>query len=563
MVKFKIKRLQDALPIGSRIQWYEVKDVLGLGGFGITYLAHDMNLDHEVAIKEYMPSELATRLDDGSLKPIADDAEAQYKSCLNRFIDEARTLGKLRHPNIVRVRNIFEENNTAYMIMDYELGETLQDYLGRHKVLAYNVLETIINPLLDGLKYVHDAGFIHRDIKPANIFIRVDGEPVLLDFGAARRAYREKDVSMTGFFSHGYAPIEQYHHDKDNQGPWTDIYSLGATFFRTIAGVAPVDAMDRFMTIQKTGRDPYVTAMEIGAVNYPDTLLKAIDASLQIEKEDRPQRISEWRLYPDRTATTMVKTPDEFEIDLDSTQDKKSVVQKTLEKANAGDATAMSNMGFIYAKGITVEQNEEEALKWYIKAAEKGHLTSQYNLGVMYSKGRGIAQDFGESFKWYMAAAQQGDISAQAIVAMMYAKGIGTERNYTEAVNWYERAAVKGHANSQYVLANMYLKGRGIDEDPEEAFKLYRAAANNGHINAQLMLAYLYGKGMGVRRDDTMSFHWYLKAAEQGNSNAQYNLGVIFAKGRGIGKDVEKARHWYQQAAKQGDENARNALKRL
>ncbi len=563
MARVKKQILHNALPTGHKIQWYEIKDVLGLGGFGITYLAHDVNLDHEVAIKEYMPAEMAVRLKDGSLEPSYPELAGKYHDCLNRFIDEARTIGRFRHPNIVRVRNVFELNNTAYMVMDYELGETLQDVLTRHKILDAKALQAIISPILDGLQQVHDAGFIHRDIKPANIFIRVDGEPVLLDFGSARKSFRETEISMTGFYSRGYAPIEQYNAEKNGQGPWTDIYSLGATLYRAIAGVAPIDATDRMMTITRTGRDPYVLAEEIGAGEYPAHLLEAIDHALAFEKEKRPQSISEWRAMLEDAGNLPVSPPDGFKVDLNSSSDKKSVFQLTLKEANNGNVVAMSNMGFIYAKGIGVEKNEAEALAWYKKAAEKGHLTSQYNLGVMYSKGRGTTQDFGKSFKWYKLAAKQGDVMAQATVAMMYAKGIGTEKNYVEAVNWYERAAVKGHANSQHILANMYMKGRGVEKNMKEAFKLYKAAANYGHINAQLMLAYLYGKGQGVKRDDTRAYYWYLKAAEQGNPNAQYNLGVIYAKGRGIKKDIEKARYWYQQAADQGDENAQAALDHL
>lgn len=561
MANGKKHRHLNALKPGTRIHWYEITDILGLGGFGITYLAHDMNLDHEVAIKEYLPVDLATRDDKGNVQPVSSEHTERYQWGLGRFLDEARTIGKFRHPNIVRVRNVFEANNTAYMVMDYELGESLQEILSRRKTLDEEDIESVIAPILDGVRHVHAAGFIHRDIKPANIFMRVDGDPVLLDFGSARKSLEETNKSLTSIFSRGYAPIEQYNTSEDTQGPWTDIYSLGATLYRAMSGVPPTDAVDRSAAISHTSRDTYVTAVEIGKGKYSMPLLEAIDHALQFRQQDRPQSIAEWNLVfnaPKKAPATSVE-----QIDLDSTAEKITAFDMAFEAANKGDITAMSNLAFMYAKGIGVEKDELEAIQWYKRAGEQGHLTSQFNLGVIYAKGRGVNQDYGESFKWYKMAALQGDMMAESTLAMMYAKGIGTEKNEKEAVNWYHKAAVQGHTNSQYILANMFMKGRGVPQDESEAFEWYQQAAEKGHINAQITLGYMYGKGKGTSRDDVEAFNWYRKAAEQGHPNAQFNLGVIYAKGRGIEQNIEEARKWYQKAADQGDENAIKALQRL
>ena len=561
MANGKKHRHLNALKPGTKIHWYEITDILGLGGFGITYLAHDMNLDHEVAIKEYLPVDLATRDAQGNVQAVSSEHTERYLWGLGRFLDEARTIGKFRHPNIVRVRNVFEAKNTAYMVMDYELGESLQEILSRRKTLDEEDIHSVISPIIDGVRHVHAGGFIHRDIKPANIFMRVDGDPVLLDFGSARKSLEETNKSLTSIFSRGYAPIEQYNTSEDTQGPWTDIYSLGATLYRAIAGVPPTDAVDRSAAISHTSRDTYVTAVEIGKDKYSLPLLEAIDHALQFRQQDRPQSISEWNLVFRDPGKESTLTPDQ--IDLDTTAEKISAFDMTYDAANKGDVTAMSNLAFMYAKGIGVEKDELEAIQWYKRAGEQGHLTSQFNLGVIYAKGRGVNQDYGESFKWYKMAAQQGDMMAQSTLAMMYAKGIGTEKNEKEAVNWYHKAAVQGHTNSQYILANMFMKGRGVPQDEIEAFEWYQQAAGKDHINAQITLGYMYGKGKGTKRDDVEAFNWYRKAAEQGHPNAQFNLGVIYSKGRGIEQNIEEARKWYQKAADQGDENAIKALERM
>lgn len=550
-------RQLNALRPGYPLHWYEIKDILGQGGFGITYLAEDRNLAHEVAIKEYMPIDLAVRTDHDSVHSISADHEEKYRWGLKNFIDEARTLGQFKHPNIVRVRNVFEANNTAYMVMDYELGETLQEILNRRKILEEPDIRTTIFPIIDGMKMIHAHGFIHRDIKPANIFIRVDGEPVLLDFGSARQAMEGSRESLTSIFSKGYAPIEQYNSLDDDQGPWTDIYALGATMYRAISGIPPCDAIDRSSAISITSRDTYVSAMEIGKGNYSDSLLKAIDSAMQFKRQDRPQSISEWQTILIKPGPAEVKTDNQEKTEI---QDSLSL---HLRKAEKGDMYAQATLAFIYAKGEDTEKNEQEAAKWYQKAAEQGHLNAQFNLGVIYAKGRGVEQDYNKAFMWYQKAAEQGDVTAQATVAMMYLKGIGTNRNYTAAFNMYHSAAEKGHLNSMFNLGDMYAKGIGTSSDHRQAFKWYREAAEKGHINAQMNLGYMFGKGYGITRNDTEAYHWYRRAAESGHPNAQYNLGVIYSKGRGVARNVQEAKIWYKKAADQGDENAIKALARM
>ena len=284
-----------ALTPGYRIQWYEVQRILGQGGFGITYLALDTNLNQQVAIKEYLPMELAVRVDDRTVQPMSGKHGEQYRWGLTRFIEEARTLARFKHPNIVRVFSVFEANNTAYMVMEYEHGDSLQSRLSGRGTLDETALLQIVQPLLSGLEQVHAAGFIHRDIKPANIFLRNDGTPVLLDFGSARQATGQQTKTLTSLVSSGFAPFEQYYSKSDEQGPWTDIYGLAATMYRCICGRAPTDAVDRSRTILESNQDFLVSAMEIGTGAYSERLLKGIDHGLEFHAKDRPQTIAQWR----------------------------------------------------------------------------------------------------------------------------------------------------------------------------------------------------------------------------------------------------------------------------
>ncbi len=286
---------RNSLPPGHKLLWYEIKSILGQGGFGITYLAHDMNLKRDVAIKEYLPVEIAVRDASFTVQPLSEDYSERYDWGLKRFIAEARTLTKFNHPGIVRVDSVFEENNSGYMVMQYEDGVSLQDKLQGGKTLDVGTLEKIVQPLLDGLEQIHLRGFIHRDIKPDNIYLRKDGSPVLLDFGSARQALGEQTKTLTSLVTPGYAPYEQYYSKSDEQGAFTDIYGLGATLYRAVTGIIPLDAIERSKALLRGSLDTCVPASEIAKDKYPEYLLRAIDHAIQFRAEDRPQTIAEWR----------------------------------------------------------------------------------------------------------------------------------------------------------------------------------------------------------------------------------------------------------------------------
>ena len=278
-----------ALPQGTRIQNFEFHRVLGQGGFGITYLGWNIALDIPVAIKEYLPSDLATRENDMSVVPQSSEASADFKWGLDRFLDEARILARFQHANIVRVHHFFEAHSTAYIVMEYAEGKTLSQFLQRKHTLNEEELKAILYPILDGLEVVHGADFLHRDIKPGNIIIRdEDRSPVLLDFGAARQAIGARSRSVTSIITPGYAPIEQYS-SRGDQGPWTDIYALGAVCYHALTGDVPDDATDRVRN------DPLTPVAERSVGQASAGFLAATDWALKVDEGDRPQSVGAWR----------------------------------------------------------------------------------------------------------------------------------------------------------------------------------------------------------------------------------------------------------------------------
>lgn len=286
---------RNALQSTHELFWYRIERVLGQGAFGITYLAHDINLDRKVAIKEYLPAQLCMRDSNQTVQPLSPEHADDFKFGLERFITEARTLTKFEHPNLIRVFNVFEANNTAYMVMNYETGESLQNIAKHKKSFSEEELRHIMLPLMNGLQKMHSTGFIHRDIKPGNIFIRSDNSPVLLDFGSARQTRQANPQTLTNFVSPGYAPIEQYASKSDKQGPWTDIYGLGATIYKLITGTAPINAIDRSETISTDLKDCYISLASMPQEKYSKEFMAAIDHALVFRAQERPQSIEEWR----------------------------------------------------------------------------------------------------------------------------------------------------------------------------------------------------------------------------------------------------------------------------
>lgn len=295
-----------ALAIGHQLHEYRIDRLLGHGGFGLTYLAEDTNLNALVAIKEFLPQEFAVRGVNSTVFPKSDMDAEPYRWGLERFKDEARALARFKHPNIVRASRLIEANGTAYMVMDFEPGISLAQYLKRvSSMLSEAEILGIFFAVLDGLEALHAVELVHRDIKPGNIYLRAQGAPMLIDFGAVRHAIGVHSRSLTSMVTAGYAPIEQYS-SEGRQGPWSDLYAMGATLYHCMFGRVPVDAARRSAAISEGGDDPYALATKMDNQNarFSTTLLECVDWMLQYRIRDRPQSAAALR---ERLQTSPVK----------------------------------------------------------------------------------------------------------------------------------------------------------------------------------------------------------------------------------------------------------------
>ena len=377
----------DALPGGYRVQEFKLLSVLGVGGFGITYLAKDTLLDRTVAIKEYFPRDFAVRTEDHSIRPRSPSESENYTWGLERFWDEAKTLAQLNHPSIVRVYKHFETHGSGYIVMEYVEGETLGERLKRESTLDGPRLMAILNSLIEGLEQVHAAGYLHRDITPKNILLRKDGSPVLIDFGSARQAIGARSRSVTAVATPGYAPLEQYSTRGRQQGPWTDIYGLSAVAYRCITGTAPKDATERAQG------EALTSASELAEGQYAKGLLTAVYQGLTVKVEERPKDLKAWR-------SLWVQKEKQQRYRLAAKQGDAGAQQA----AEQGYDLAQNSLGWMYKEGRGVPQDDVEAVKWFQRAAEQGLAWAHLRLGLMYEEGRGIAQNHVEAHKWYSLA---------------------------------------------------------------------------------------------------------------------------------------------------------------
>ena len=273
---------------------YIIGKVLGFGGFGVTYIGWDGKLEQKVAIKEYLPGEFSTRMPGQSQVTVFNGAKSeQFRDGLLKFVEEAKRLAKFQNePGIVRIFDSFEENETAYIIMEYLDGETLTEYLKKEGTIPEDQAVEMLMPVMESLKVVHAEGLLHRDIAPDNIFLTKSGEVKLIDFGASRYATTSHSRSLTVIIKPGYSPEEQYR-SRGDQGPYTDVYALAATLYKMMTGKTPPDAMERRAKYETQNRDILIEPHKLNkdiSVNRENAILNAMNVRI----EDRTQDISDF-----------------------------------------------------------------------------------------------------------------------------------------------------------------------------------------------------------------------------------------------------------------------------
>jgi len=555
---------------------YLIGKVLGKpGGFGITYLALDTRLETRVAIKEYLPRDLAGR--DGGHATIsahsAEDGEF-FRYGLTQFLQEARTLAKFDHANIVRVRNFFEENGTGYLVMDYYDGITLADYLAQQPQgkLPEKTAIGILMPILDGLREVHAKNFLHRDIKPQNIYLTTGNRPILLDFGTARQAMGERSRSISVVLSEGYAPYEQYHR-RGEQGPWTDIYACAAVLYHAVAGEAPPPATERV----------HKDELDIAALGVSASLGEALRLGLAVDHHKRPQRMTEFqalllgsgepsgadevgpklrKVNPFSTAKIMAHTP---------------IKLTQIEKVGRSVAFAMLwglalVVGVIFIAGMGMFTKEEEGnlptadvtvpvvVETVARKPEEPRVEAEHQVAEVFRREQEskeatavakicalLARSINLAFADKDAEAKELEREASGLMMMD-----------AESVSWLHKAAGQGNVEAQFALGYMYTNGIGVTEDNAEAIRWFRKAAGRGNAMSQFLLSIRI-----ITTDSAEAVGWLRKAADHGVAKAQHLLGLIYSEGGGgITKDDAEAIRWWRKAAKQGLAESKTELQK-
>lgn len=468
-------------------------------------------------------------------------------SCRKKFLKEAKHIALLDHPNIIRIIDVFDENSTSYYVMEYIEGGSLENKLGTTG-LSMSEATRYIFQVAETLKYIHKKNIAHLDIKPGNIMLNGNDEIVLIDFGVSKQydfsTGEQTSVSPVGCSS-GYAPLEQYEPDgvKDFS-PQTDIYSLGATYFKLLTGITPLKA-------SKITKD--FLQENLIAKGVPTAVISIICKSMEKLKENRFSDVC-----------SFIERLNSISLWVDDSSDKKD--ENIAYKQNEEGTAVMPSQEEIdnWVKNIISSEYNigryKSAFEHFSEYAKMGNATAQLHLGYMYEEGLGVFQDNAKAMEWYRKAAEQGNAEAQNCLGYMYYNGKGVSRDDAKAMEWYRKAADQGEAGAQYHLGEMYKYGRGVSRDDAKAVEWYRKSAEQGNFIAQYYLAEMYYYGRGVSRDYAKTVEWYRKSAEKGNTDAQYNLGIMYEIGRGVFQDYAKAAEWYSKAAKGGDVRARNIL---
>ena len=573
------------LPKGYEIEEFRIEAALGVGGFGITYLAYDRKLERRVALKEYMPESLVAGRDTESQLPLFRSAgdRADFHGYLARFRAEALHIARFNHPNIVPIHRVLARNDTAYIVMEYLGGVNLQRLVASGKRLNEAEVAHLLGGVLDGLSAMHAAGLLHRDVKPSNIMLRADGTPVLIDFGSVRRAHYEGEPASVRVVSEGYSPPEQY--DADGEiGPWSDLFAAAGTSYFVMRGHAPAPVVDRVLALMRRKPDPLVPlSPETTGGLYSAPFLAAIAWGLELRERARPQSVPEWAaLFPSPISRRHFPGPN-----MAPAREPASLMPAAVE-LDAGDspATLIADVPLQPVRALKPSRTANVAPAHPRESRMRllGQLAAFGLIIVGATVGVGLAtNDIGpprqlvehapgaapSASKVTPLAARSSDIAASASVQRCDdlaahpddpGKPAGvrgadfesmTEAATREAVEVCA-AALRADPNQRRAQFNLgralqrlaRLKPQDSAETWRRAGEAYTAAAQNGYAAAQGNLGQmLYGGTGGQPLDQRRAVEWLTKSAAGNFPDAYLTLAYAYGTGRGV--DQANARKSY------------------
>ena len=577
---------------------YRIVRFIKSGGFGCTYEAVHVLSCCTVAIKEFFVRDFCNRDSvTGNVHVLSVGKQELVDKLCGKFIDEAQMMMKMRYPGIVRVTDVFKENVTAYYVMDYIDGKSLGEIVAENGPLGEEVAVEYIKSVAAALKYVHGRNCLHLDVKPANILLANDGTLHLIDFGVSKQydeVANENTSTLMGS-TPGYAPPEQTGNSLRKFTPAADIYALGATLYKLLTGITPVNASLRSSGEELDPLPPAISA----------SVRHAVEASMQMNKNKRPQSVEEFieLVESEEVRVESGEWKDESE-ETEIASDATSLSMGTGQNAANGNAAIEENeieVEVVETPSVAPEpaprpQPEENQKKskwlWIIillaiicgaaggfmllgggsdvkkdcivkdtarQIKEKADVLQPYSTlkkdtsqeANLYAQNTPIEQSAN--------LPQSEEVIGESITANeAYAKGLSAynNKNYKEAVEWYLTAAEQGHTDAQYNLGVFYEIGEGVDQSWRESIKWYRKAAEQGHSKAQNTLGDRYYSSASY----TEAIKWYRKAAAQGNIDAQFSISACYSNGEGVSKSESEAVKWCRKAAEQGHKVAQYHL---
>lgn len=583
---------------------YRITRFIGSGGFGCTYEAEHVMLGRRVAIKEFFVHDFCNRDGRTSRVTVGTESKKELVEKLKRkFIDEARALNGLHHPGIVSVSDVFEENGTAYYVMDYIEGRSLSEMVEREGILPEGRAVRYVRQVAEALRYVHGHNRLHLDVKPGNIMVNRQDDTVLIDFGASKQ-YDEENGENTSTLvgkTPGYAPPEQMGNNLMRFTPTTDIYALGATLYKTLTGKTPLDAT---LLISGETLDPLPATVS-------EATRKAVTAAMQLNKRERPQTMDAFIGMLDARRNALEEEAEATVIEKKPTPTPNNPNRQTAQKPSANGAKVIgivagivviiillwaipwsgsetptaNNATEVAANTHTSMETSEETANTESSAAEDEETSAVESAAQQAARVREenerLSAEVREREERERLLEEERERQARAEAerqrqeeaekqereendpAKQFEKGLEyyKQGNYAEAVKWYRRAAEQGNSTAQNNLGECYKNGQGVRKDDVEAVKWYRKAAEQGNADAQfnLGLCYYYFR-QGVKHDNTEAVKWFRKAAKQGHAEAQNRLGECYYFGQGVEHDYANAEKWYRKAAEQGHAGAQYSL---
>jgi len=563
------------LPKGYKLESYRIEKVLGAGGFGVTYLAEDIHLNTQVVIKEFLPQEFSTR-ESGhqTIVPYTDSKEnSTYEYLLKKFLKEAQILASIKHPNVVRVFSFFEANNTAYFVMDYIAGESLKSYLARKGELKEESILSIVMPILEGLKEVHLANYLHRDIAPDNIYLRQNGMPMLIDFGAAKNATRSESTSLAAIVKAGYSAPEQYTTNA-KQNNATDIYAIGSVLYSMISKKVAPESTIRQMALLNDEEDPLedVRNNRYYQKKYSNTLLETIHKALNIRPKNRFQSVIEMQenlflgIKSEQAIQTKVGSKPTKKLNRSS---KKSFNKKILygsistlaliglftlfSEENLQETVNKKPLALMIKKqNITTKNEVNKNLETLKKECDSGKTESCTQILNQFQANN----QYNQAFYYADYTCTLGSPKGCGILSVLFLSGLGTQQNFQEAHSFAKKACDKNDSTGCMVHGLIHLSGLGTEEkNKNKANSFFKkakkklekeCAKNDAEACSNLGVIHQHGFGVPINKNKAVPF--LQKACSLNDREACVEIGNFYYKGIIFKKNSKKAMAFYQKA---------------